>query len=150
MYFRYKTTALFLAVVFLFSVDRFLKAAALAGVNKPIFGDFLSFAFSRNFGIAFSLPFSGWPLLIVVGLIVVVLGHFGFKAFLAQDFYRLSAYGLVIAGAGSNLFDRVKYGFVIDYLDVAYFSILNAADVMIFCGVVWLLFLSYKKGPITE
>ncbi len=139
-----------MAVVFLFSVDRFLKAAALAGVSKPLWGGFLSFSFSRNFGIAFSLPFSGLPLLIVVGLIVSVLAYFAFKSFISRNFYHLFAYVLIIAGASSNLFDRVRYGFVIDYLDVAYFSILNAADVMIFCGVVWLLLLSYKKGPITE
>lgn len=150
MQFRYKTTAIFLAVVFLFLIDRWLKFAALAGVSRNLIGQLLMFNFSKNFGVAFSLPFSGWPLLVVVSLIVLFLFYFSFKVYRQKDLPHIGAYVLIIGGAVSNLFDRMHYGFVIDYFDVAYFSILNLADVMIFSGVVWLLFLAYKKGPITE
>lgn len=145
MQFRYKTAAVFLAAVFLFLLDRWLKGLALAGASKSLVGQLLLFSFSKNFGIAFSLPFSGWPLLVMVSLIELGLLYLVFHSYKQQRIAFFSAYALVAAGAASNLLDRLTYGFVIDYFEVAYFSILNVADIMIFSGVVWLLFLFHKK-----
>ncbi|NTW22479.1 signal peptidase II [Candidatus Falkowbacteria bacterium] len=149
MQIRYKTTAVFLAVVFLFMADRWLKSLAMAGFSREIIGYLLVFDFSKNFGIAFSLPFPGHLLPILVGSIILILTHFARLAYLQQDFFLVSAYVLIIGGSISNLFDRLRYGFVVDYLEVAYFSILNVADMMIFCGVLWLLILFHKKRPTT-
>jgi signal peptidase II len=145
MQFKYKTTAVFLAVVFLFSLDRWLKSLALAGGSADLLGQLITFGFGKNFGIAFSLPLSGKPLLILVGLIESCLLFLLLRSCGRKDFLRTSAYMLIIAGAASNLLDRVRYGYVIDYFNIAYFTILNVADIMIFSGVVWLLFLFHKK-----
>ena len=51
----------------------------------------------------------------------------------------------IIMGAASNLFDRLKYGYVIDYLDLKYFTVFNLADAMIIFGVAILLISANKK-----
>jgi len=50
----------------------------------------------------------------------------------------------VILGAAGNLFDRLKYGYVVDYLDLKYFTAFNLADVMIVAGVIYLIYVLIK------
>jgi signal peptidase II len=40
----------------------------------------------------------------------------------------------IIFGAISNLVDRLKFGYVIDYIDIKYFTVFNLADIMIVVG----------------
>jgi len=55
---------------------------------------------------------------------------------------------LVILGALSNLLDRLKFGYVVDYLDLRYFTVFNLADVMIVGGGVLILRELAKKGQV--
>jgi signal peptidase II len=52
------------------------------------------------------------------------------------------ALGLVLGGSVSNLLDRVRLGYVTDFLDLAYWPSFNLADTFIVVGV-GLLFLSF-------
>jgi signal peptidase II len=52
------------------------------------------------------------------------------------------ALGLVIGGSVANLFDRVRLGYVTDFLDFAYWPAFNLADTFIVVGV-GLLFASF-------
>jgi signal peptidase II len=49
------------------------------------------------------------------------------------------ALGLVIGGSASNLADRVRLGFVTDFLDFRYWPAFNLADTSIVVGVGILL-----------
>ena len=49
------------------------------------------------------------------------------------------ALGLVIGGSISNLLDRVRLGYVTDFLDLRYWPAFNLADSFIVIGVVILL-----------
>jgi signal peptidase II len=49
------------------------------------------------------------------------------------------ALGLVIGGSISNLFDRVRLGYVTDFLDFRYWPAFNLADTFIVVGVLVLL-----------
>ena len=46
------------------------------------------------------------------------------------------ALGLVIGGSLSNLLDRVRLGYVTDFLDLRYWPAFNLADSFIVIGVV--------------
>ena len=52
------------------------------------------------------------------------------------------AVGLVLGGSASNLVDRLRLGYVTDFLDLAYWPAFNLADTFIVVGV-GLLFLSF-------
>ncbi len=45
---------------------------------------------------------------------------------------------LACAGALGNVIDRVLYGYVIDFIDVPFFSIFNVADIGIVIGIILL------------
>lgn len=56
------------------------------------------------------------------------------------------AYGLIIGGALSNLFDRIVYGYVIDYLDFRVWPVFNVSDACITVGVVLILYRTVFTG----
>ena len=64
-----------------------------------------------------------------------------------QEWSKVVLLTFIIFGAISNMLDRLKYGFVIDYLDLKYFTVFNMADVMIVGGVlgIILIFCRGKK-----
>lgn len=135
-----------LAIFFL--ADRYLKYIAINYSNKPtvLIDNLLSFNFIPNYRIAFSLPLSGLGLniliIIIIGAIVVYLL---FNQHQLKTVELASLLG-IITGAGSNLIDRFKYGFVIDYLDLSWFTIFNLADVLISINTL-ILFIYLVRSP---
>lgn len=132
--------------IFFISIDRFLKILALIReVNFEIIGSLLKFNFAPNINIAFSLPLSGVFLEGFIAVIIIVL-LFWFVRLLKEG--KVNQAGLIFMislGAASNLFDRFKYGFVIDYFDLKYFTVFNLADMMIVGSTLALLYFLYKE-----
>jgi signal peptidase II len=143
---RQKTTALLAAVVFLVIADRLFKAWA---VNlKPeisLVGDWFRIIFSKNQGIAFSLPLFGWWLNAVIFLIIILLIYVFVLKIKKTAYFEAVLYLAVILGAASNLYDRLRFGYVIDYFSLKYYSVFNLADGLILIGVVGLVLLLVDK-----
>ena len=96
----------------------------------------------RNSGIAFGL-FSQATSIVILLTFAAVGGMLLFYARSAQRHALLPvALGLVLGGSLSNLLDRVRLGYVTDFLDVEYWPAFNLADSFIVVGVA-LLFLSF-------
>ncbi|MFH1426943.1 MAG: signal peptidase II [Patescibacteria group bacterium] len=142
-----KMIAINLAIIFFIGLDRFLKVFAFSSQASEfnLLGEILKFGYKANYYIAFSLPLAGRWLNIVICFIILSLIYYLARTW--QGGKRETAICLlaIIAGAASNLFDRFKYGLVIDYLDLKYFTVFNFADVMITIGVFMLLLNAYKK-----
>ncbi|MEI8360783.1 MAG: signal peptidase II [bacterium] len=139
-----KKAAYLLIAVFLFALDRFFKDWALKGYEFSLIKNFLSFKFAANPYIAFSLPIKGMVLNFIIASLIV-----GLIYYLAKEQSKFMPifvlfFSLIILGAVSNFWDRLIYGYVIDYFDCKYFTVFNLADAMIFVGVITYLF-SQKK-----
>lgn len=126
--------------------DRLLKSLAIKQPNDnyQIIGDIFTFHFIPNFNIAFSLPFSGPWLTAAISLIIVVIIIYLFSSKL-KTFDKI-AFFLILLGAISNLLDRMRYGFVIDYLNLQWFTVFNLADFLISLGTAILIFRVFKKS----
>lgn len=125
------------------AADRILKAVGQMlpdGLSVPLIPGVAEFTLFKNTGIAFSLAVSG-PIVWIasLGLItaVVVIGVRDLRR--GRD-ERLLAYALFVLGASSNLFDRLAYGYTVDYLLLFKRSAVNLADAMILAGAFWLFF----------
>jgi len=132
-----KTTALFAAVVFFSFLDRLLKFLAVKKIFDPpakIFGDFFQLKFAGNEGIAFSFPIFAPVLNFLIIFIIVSLIYYLSHLFKEKEFYRAAFMLFIIFGAMSNFADRLRYGYVVDYLNLKYFTVFNLADVMIVAG----------------
>ena len=93
----------------------------------------------ENSGIAFGLFSNATAAVIVVTAVAIawMLAYFARSG--ARHPVLPVALGLVIGGSVSNLADRVRLGFVTDFLDFRYWPAFNLADSFIVIGVGILL-----------
>ena len=139
-----------LLAMFFVILDRFFKFLATSGYfdkSIQIAGDFFKLDFIPNYNIAFSLPLSGIFLNILIILIIIFLLYELLFLGQRQEWSKVVLLTFIIFGAISNMLDRLWYGFVVDYLDLKYFTVFNIADVMIVRGVlgIILIFCRGKK-----
>lgn len=140
--------AICMAIIFFIGLDRFLKALAFANPERQfnLIGEILKFNYQANYYIAFSLPLAGRLLLALLILIILALLWLSLFYWFESRYDRLVSLCLIIFGAASNLLDRFRYGYVIDYLDLKYFTVFNLADAMIVIGVILLIIILNKKS----
>jgi signal peptidase II len=93
----------------------------------------------QNSGIAFGLFAQATAIVIVLTLIAIVwmLAYFARSG--SKHPILPVALGLVIGGSASNLVDRVRLGYVTDFIDLRWWPAFNLADSFICIGVVVLL-----------
>ena len=80
------------------------------------------FAIHKNWGIAFDIPFK-MPLIILISIVI---------------------------GAAGNLYDRLAYGFTVDYIILLGRSAINISDIVIVSGVITLLSASRVRNGIDK
>ncbi len=137
-----------LVSIVVFLIDRITKIIVTnifkVNVRNVIINKFLYITNCHNDGAAFSL-FSGNILfLILITFIVLFLLYKNIKNSNRIKKITIMAYGLLLGGILGNLFDRVFYGYVIDFIDLLIFkydfAIFNFADICICIGAIMLLF----------
>lgn len=127
-------------------IDEIIKYIALQ--KLPTEGSFelsglFDLAVHKNFGIAFNLPLAQNLTVFVTVVLISIFCWLAWKSIQSKP-YLTSASVLIIAGALGNLFDRIVYGFTVDYIILFGRSAINLSDVLILTGVVWLLLASRK------
>ena len=148
--FRYALLALLAGTII--AIDQVTKLSIMQSMRLhesiPIVQDFFSLTYIRNPGAAFGLlagssnafrmVFFGVTSLIALALLGTILFRLPEKDWVGQ----LSISG-VLGGAIGNLIDRLRYGEVIDFLDVYvnsyHWPAFNVADSAISVGVVFLI-----------
>jgi len=78
--------------------------------------------------------------LVVVGFILYYMCH------LPSD-YRLMRLGLAmqLAGALGNMIDRIRIGYVIDFIQISFWPVFNVADIAIVAGIILFIYSFWKK-----
>ncbi|MFN3780032.1 MAG: signal peptidase II [Brevundimonas aurantiaca] len=116
-------------------------------VFAEVFPPVLRFTFVQNTGVSFGLFGGGearWGLTIFS---VLVSGALAWWATRADRRLLITAIGLVIGGALGNVIDRVRFGYVVDFIDVSgtgvFPWVFNVADSAITIGVVLLIIDSF-------
>lgn len=115
----------------------------------PIIQDWLELTYIQNTGVAFGL-FSGVPQLFTFTslLIVAVAIHFYLKHVPEDHGWLALSLGLIVGGAIGNVIDRVRFGYVVDFIKTfdGRFPIFNIADSSIVVGVfVMAIFLAQSE-----
>jgi len=141
-----KKTALILFIAVLFLIfDRFLKILSMTSSSDiKLIKDVFLFTLEKNYFIAFSLPFSGSILHLFIFLIISLLLIYAYHSY-KKGSSEIFPIFFVLAGAISNLFDRLRFGCVVDYFYLKHFTIFNIADCLIFFGVVVLLRQAHRQ-----
>lgn len=148
---KIQNIAITLLIAIFFIADRFLKALAHTRPEENIrlLGDLFSFQFVPNRYLAFSLPVGGWPLNLLIAIIIIAIAYLLGRALARkEEIVLISGLSLVFLGALSNFLDRLRFGYVIDYLYLKYFSVFNLADSMIIAGVILLIIRINRKPSV--
>jgi signal peptidase II len=116
----------------------------------PIIGDTVRIAYSHNTGVAFSL-FQGHPELLTISALLIVAGAIYFYSTQLPNQRTLIQVimGLILGGAFGNLIDRVRLGYVVDFIQVGWFPIFNIADSAISVGAA-LLMLQFLRDELAQ
>ena len=140
-------------------LDLWTKALVLARIDLhesiPVIPNFFQLVHVRNTGAAFGIGANASsrivPLLLNAGAIAVfcVVVVYALRS-AATDRLLQTGLHLILGGAIGNLFDRFRFGYVIDFLDVYagshHWPAFNVADSAICVGIA-LLFLDMRKKP---
>ena len=127
-------------IIILILADQFTKFLAVKFLATPIrFFSNIGFQLSYNEGIAFSLPLRGLPVIIISIIIIIGLLIFAQKKLRLQNWRTVIPIGFIVAGALSNVIDRLRLGAVIDFIRLGWWPTFNLADTLIILGCLLLI-----------
>lgn len=142
-----RSPSVLLYSIIFFLIDRITKMIILNHSHQlpvRVINNFFTLTYVKNPGVAFGW-FPDWrlpPILMAVSMIGII-GYYSVKLPEEEKLTRW-ALALLVGGAIGNLYDRVIYGFVVDFflfhLNGFDFPVFNVADVAIDVGV-FILFL---------
>lgn len=119
------------------------------GESVPVIKNFFHLSLVYNTGAAFGL-FRNQTIFFISAAgvaIIAIVRTLKFKIFYSHDF-KLETISLVLilSGAIGNLIDRLRFGYVVDFIDFRVWPVFNIADSSITIGAC-LLILSLLKSP---
>lgn len=129
-----------------FMIDQVTKAWAARVLrvegDKSVISGFLNFAYAQNPGVAFSMfddhGDTGRWILSAVAILAAMLVLYFFWRTPRTDDRVLGSLALLLAGIVGNVIDRIRLGFVIDFIDVQFgtwhYPTFNVADAAICIG----------------
>ena len=142
--------------------DQLTKQAVRAnltyGESRPLIDGFFNLVYVRNDGAAWNLLSGHGLILILISTAVLILLLIYHRSFLQDRLLDRIIFGLMIGGIIGNLIDRIRFGWVTDFLDFQFgatyhYPSFNVADSSICIAVTLYIvanFISSKKNVAVE
>ena len=137
----------FLTIIFfIFGIDRYSKIEIINNLNDTSFylNDFLNFDLIWNTGIGFGFLSTNSTLVYnLVTILITLVILFIISIFVVSERLDKLIYSIVVGGALGNLYDRLTYKAVPDFIDIHYNNFhwftFNVADIFITIGILILI-----------
>ncbi len=152
-----RSPSVLLYALLFFVLDRLTKLMVLNHSHElpiKVIDKFFTLTYVKNPGVAFGW-FPDWklpPILMAVTMIVII-AYYSFKLPEEEKLTRWSL-ALLVGGAIGNLYDRIAYGFVVDFFLFHFgsidFPVFNVADIAIDFGVFMLFIDIFFLSPDEE
>ena len=157
-FFSKKIILYFVTVFFIFLADRISKLYILSilenfgNVNINI-NSYINFVLVWNSGIAFGLlSFDQSEIYNLITIFIIFINLLIVYLIIKIKDIRAYFFLIVLGGSLGNLFDRIYYSAVLDFIDISFknfhWFIFNVADIFISLGIICLIFaelLNYKN-----
>jgi signal peptidase II len=144
-----------LIAVSVIALDQLVKFfVGKTALGEKIFDTgFFSLTNLHNYGAGFSI-LQGYSWLFVAVALLMAALMIIFYDKIEKNILSQIGFALFLGGTLSNMFDRLRFGFVIDYLDFRIWPVFNIADSAITVGIafiiIYYLFLEKKKTAKTK
>ncbi len=140
-----------LSVLAILAIDQYSKylisTRVAVGQSVPLIKNILHITFINNTGAAFGLFKNSTQMFIVISIIAIIfilstiIAAIKKRGFLSNYLLHIGLI-LILSGSIGNLIDRLRFGYVIDFIDVRIWPVFNIADTSITIGA-FLLTLSF-------
>ncbi len=131
-----------------FGLDQLSKFIAVRSLNidesLPVAENIFHFTLILNTGAAFGLLKGAVFFFIAVGIFAVCAITLYARKMSKPFFPRDMALGLILGGVLGNLADRLRFGYVIDFLDFRIWPVFNLADSAVTIGAILLIISVFK------
>ena len=154
-----KTFIYFAIILFIFLLDRISKLYILSILEDSGFVDininqFINFILVWNSGVGFGLfSFEQSTIYNLITLIIILINLIIIYLIIKTKDFSKYFYLIILGGSLGNLFDRIYYSSVPDFIDISYkgyhWFVFNIADIFISLGIICLIFaelLLYKRN----
>jgi signal peptidase II len=122
--------------------------------SVPVVDDILRLTYVQNRGAAFGLLQDQTTFFVLVGIVVIGVIAASYRYLPRSGFLLHLALGLQLGGAIGNLIDRVRQGYVVDFVDFGYranwWPVFNVADSAIVIGVALLALNALSPTPAAD
>ncbi|HET7636870.1 MAG TPA: signal peptidase II [Candidatus Limnocylindria bacterium] len=151
------TFALLVVAAVILVADQLTKALVVANIDPgeriDVIGDVVQLWHAQNAGAAFSLFQGGLLLFLVVSVVALAMVAYFHRAFRGESRWLQLILGMVLGGTLGNLVDRIRLGYVTDFLSVGIgqtrWPTFNVADSALVVGigllVIYLAFLDHGR-----
>lgn len=116
-----------------------VRQTMTVGESTPVFAGYFNLTYLRNTGAVWGIFQSQNTWLIILSLAVLILIAVFYRWLVDQRGVHRLAMGLMLGGILGNLIDRIKFGWVTDFLDfywrTSHWPAFNIADAAICVGV---------------
>jgi len=117
--------------------------------SVDVIGSFFRLIYVVNPYAAFSLNLGNWWIMMGLNLVAIIFIIYYFVISDGRERFKLFALSMILGGALGNNYDRIFHREVVDFLEFgigkARFAIFNVADMSVFFGVVFILFLTLRQ-----
>lgn len=140
--------------VFVFVLDRLTKIWVEQNIplheGRQVVGDYVRIVHTQNTGAAFGLLPERTTLLSILSVVAVLAIVYYYRQFANSSPLVTATLGMQLGGAFGNLFDRVRQGYVVDFVDVGIpgglrFWAFNVADSSIVLGIIFVTLLLWQE-----
>jgi signal peptidase II len=153
-----RTLIFALTAISVVALDRWTKHLAIehlldSGVRSvPLIGEYIRLTYVENRGAAFGVLQDQTAFFILVGLVVISVIVASYRYIPEPSWLLIVCLGLQMGGAVGNLIDRIRVGYVVDFIDLTFWPVFNVADSAICVGVAGLAYsvLFPPRRPIVE
>ena len=118
----------------------------MLGSSRPVLGDWVRLTYIENPGMAFGIDIGGkWFFSIFSIIASVAIALYLYKARNESIAFR-AALALILGGAIGNWIDRLRFGWVVDFIDFRIWPVFNVADSAITIGVCLYFMMMMRKS----
>ena len=144
--------------ILVFALDRLTKTLVQQSIplheSRDVVGEYVRIVHTQNTGAAFGLLPERTTLLSVLSVFAVLAIVYYYRQFANSSPLVTATLGMQLGGAFGNLLDRIRDGYVVDFIDVGIpggvrFWAFNVADSSIVVGIIvvtGLLWLEERKA----
>jgi signal peptidase II len=138
------------SIIVLDQVTKLWVSRNLAPPSSP-WENFLNLVYVKNYGLVFGLLPGQVSLLIAAAIAVLIIILLARHYLSSKTALSNVSLGLLFGGATGNLIDRLRLGYVVDFIDLRlwddfHWPAFNFGDMFIVAGIILFIYSLYRTG----